>query len=108
MKTKTFSYSPGKLPPLTPGEEAQLAALFARPDSEIDLTDPDAPELSTQHWQHAVRGKYFRPLKAQVTTKLDADVIAWLKAGGRGYQTRMNAILRSAMIAAQRKSQDAA
>jgi uncharacterized protein (DUF4415 family) len=74
--------------------------LAARPDSEIDLTDPDAPELSDEHWANAIRytGKFYRPNKAQVTTKLDSDVIAWLKAGGRGYQTRMNAILRRAML----------
>ena len=48
---------------------------------------------------NAVRGKFYRPVKAQVTARLDADVLAWLKAGGQGYQTRMNAILRRAMLA---------
>ncbi len=98
MKTKMVSYRLEDLPPLTDEEIAQLRALADRPDNEIDLTDPDAPELTEEHWSHAVRGKYYRPVKAQVTTKLDADVIAWLKAEGKGYQTRMNAILRRAML----------
>jgi uncharacterized protein (DUF4415 family) len=107
MKTKTVSYTLDTLPPIRPEDEARLAALFARPDSEIDLTDPDAPELSAEHWQHAVRGKFYRPVKAQVTTKLDADVIAWLKSGGKGYQTRMNAILRRAMLEERRAARKA-
>jgi len=74
---------------------------------EVDLTDPDAPEWSDAHWKNAVRGKFYRSIKTQVTTKLDADVIAWLRAAGRGYQTRMNAILRKAMLVAGRGSQDA-
>jgi uncharacterized protein (DUF4415 family) len=40
------------------------------------------------------RPEHYRPLKKQVTARLDADVLAWLKAGGKGYQARMNAILR--------------
>jgi BrnA antitoxin of type II toxin-antitoxin system len=38
-----------------------------------------------------------RPIKASVTVRLDADVLAWLKGGGRGYQTRLNALLRQLM-----------
>lgn len=39
----------------------------------------------------------YAPRKRSVTTKIDEDVLAWLKTGGRGYQTRLNAILRKAM-----------
>lgn len=42
-------------------------------------------------------GKFYRPIKKPLTIRLDADVLAWLKAGGRGYQTRINKLLRSAM-----------
>jgi uncharacterized protein (DUF4415 family) len=98
MKTKMVSYTLEALPSRTAADDARLDALFARPESEINLTDPDAPELGDDNWQRAVRGKYYRPVKAQVTTKLDADVIDWLKRGGKGYQTRMNAILRRAML----------
>ena len=48
---------------------------------------------------HAVRhGQFYRPVKQQTSVRLDADVLAWLKAQGKGYQTRMNKILRDAML----------
>ena len=56
-------------------------------------------ELTDEQWAGAVRGRFYRPIKQQITARLDADVLAWLKAGGQGYQTRMNAILRRAMMA---------
>jgi uncharacterized protein (DUF4415 family) len=40
----------------------------------------------------------FKPVKVAVTCKLDADIVAWLKQDGKGYQIRMNAILRAAML----------
>ena len=43
-------------------------------------------------------GGMYRPIKKPVTLRLDADVIAWFKAQGRGYQTRINRALRDAML----------
>jgi uncharacterized protein (DUF4415 family) len=63
------------------------------PDEKIDLSD--TPEV--KDWSRAVVGKFYRPIKKPLTIRLDADVLAWLKAGGRGYQTRINKLLRSAM-----------
>jgi uncharacterized protein (DUF4415 family) len=40
----------------------------------------------------------YRPIKKPVTLRLDADVIAWFKAQGRGYQTRINRALRAVML----------
>jgi uncharacterized protein (DUF4415 family) len=71
----------------------ELAALAALQDEKIDLTD--LPEVLD--WSGAVVGKYYRPIKKSLTIRLDADVLAWLKARGRGYQTRMNQMLRAAM-----------
>jgi uncharacterized protein (DUF4415 family) len=71
----------------------ELAALAALCDEEIDLTD--LPEVLD--WSGAVVGKYYRPIKKSLTIRLDADVLAWLKAQGRGYQTRINQMLRAAM-----------
>jgi uncharacterized protein (DUF4415 family) len=42
----------------------------------------------------AERGDFYRPVKEQITLRLDKDVIAWFKAGGEGYQTRINEVLR--------------
>lgn len=102
MKTKMVRYTLAELPPLTDKDREELRALAARPDSEIDLTDPDAPELTDEQWANATRyrGKFYRPIKAQITAKVDSDVLAWLKADGPGYQSRMNAILRRAMLKA--------
>jgi uncharacterized protein (DUF4415 family) len=54
------------------------------------------PEITD--WSNAVRhNQFYRPVKQQ-TIRLDADVLAWFKAQGKGYQTRMNEILRDAML----------
>lgn len=45
----------------------------------------------------------FRPLKTQASVRIDADVMEWLKRPGKGYQTRLNAILREAMLREQNK-----
>jgi uncharacterized protein (DUF4415 family) len=61
--------------------------------AEIDPTDiPSAVD-----WSKAVVGKFYRPIKKPLTIRIDADVLAWLKGQGSGYQTRINALLRSAM-----------
>lgn len=66
-------------------------------DEDIDLSD--IPELTDTFWENAERGKFYRPRKQQITVKIDADVLAWLKADGKGYQTRLNRILRQTMLA---------
>src|SRR2546423_178996 len=71
----------------------ELAALARMRDDQIDLSD--APEL--RDWSRAVVGKFYRPVKRPVTIRVDADVLAWLKRQGRGYQTRINKLLREAM-----------
>nr|ADC35884.1 hypothetical protein [uncultured bacterium 246] len=63
------------------------------PDEEIDYSD--IPEILD--WSKAVVGKFYRPVKESLTIRLDADVLAWLKSQGRGYQTRINNLLRKAM-----------
>ncbi len=98
MKSNMVRYTLETLPPRTLEDEARLDALFARPDSEIDLSD--IPEWTAEDFKNAVRGKFYRPLKEQVTAKVDQDVVAWLKSLGPGYQTRMNAILRREMLRA--------
>ena len=99
MKKKMVSMKLTDLPPLTKADQDRLAKLAARPDRDIDLSD--IPELTDDEWKTAVRGKHYRPVKTQITASLDKDVLAWLKADGRGYQTRMNAILRREMLQAR-------
>jgi uncharacterized protein (DUF4415 family) len=82
---------------LTPRQKRELAALVALPDHQIDTSD--IPELPPGAWKYAVRGKFYRPVKQAVSMRLDADVVAWLKQRGKGYQTRVNSILRQQMLA---------
>lgn len=100
MKTKIVSYTLETLPPLTEAQRANLRALAARPDSEIDFSD--IPQLTDEQWKNAERGRFYRPVKQQITARVDADVLAWLKGQGKGYQSRINAILRREMLAAHR------
>jgi uncharacterized protein (DUF4415 family) len=78
----------------------ELAALARMPDEKIDLTD--APEV--REWRGAVVGKFYRPIKRPVTIRVDADVLAWLKRQGRGYQTRIKKLLREAMEGKRRRA----
>ncbi len=80
----------------TPERLAELKRLASQPDDAIDTSD--APELTQAELAEMTRGHFYRPIKRQVTARLDADVLAWLKSGGQGYQTRMNAILRRVML----------
>jgi uncharacterized protein (DUF4415 family) len=93
-KTARYRIDPRDLPPLTRAQKAELAALEAAPDSDIDYSE--IPELTEKFWQNAVRNPYYRPIKKQLTLRLDADVVAWFKrrAAGRGYQTGINRALR--------------
>jgi uncharacterized protein (DUF4415 family) len=96
MKTKTVSYTLETLPALTKAQRAKLKALAIRPDSEIDTSD--IPEMTEEQWKNARRGHFYRPRKRQITARVDADVLDWLKAQGKGYQSRINAILRREML----------
>jgi uncharacterized protein (DUF4415 family) len=78
---------------LTRKQAKEVRGLSRMRDAEISLED--APELI--HWDRAVVGKFYRPIKKPLTIRIDADVLAWLKSQGKGYQTRLNNLLRAAM-----------
>ncbi len=76
--------------------KAEIEALKKMPESEIDTSD--MPVLPPDKWANAVVGKFYRPIKQPIALRLDADVIAWLKSQGAGYQSRINEILRREML----------
>jgi len=78
---------------LTRDQKREIAVIAARKDADIDLSE--MPEVVD--WSGAEVGKFYRPPKRPVTMRLDADVIAWLKSYGPGYQTKANLLLRHAM-----------
>lgn len=78
-------------------QDAEIKRLLAKgtvPDEQLDLSD--IPEITD--CSHSVRhGQFYRPVRQQISVRLDADVLAWLKAQGGGYRARVNKILREAM-----------
>ncbi len=78
---------------LTKPQAKQIRALKRMKDEDIDFSD--IPELRSD--EKFIVGKFYRPIKKSLTIRIDADVLAWLKSQGSGYQTRINAYLREAM-----------
>ena len=88
---------------LTKEQKAEIEALAALPEEEIDTSD--IPEILD--WTDARRGLLYRPVKKQITLRLDADVVAWFRANapnGRGYQTEMNRVLREHAAKASKRA----
>lgn len=78
---------------LSAAQRKELSALKALPDSKINTKA--LPEQ--RDWSDAKRGLFYRPIKKQLTLRLDADVIEWFKTrapNGEGYQTEINKALR--------------
>ena len=75
-------------------------------DEDIDLSD--CPEVTPEMFAKAVVRRGLKPeaKKTQLTLRIDSDVLAWFRAQGRGYQTRINTLLR-AYVAAQQEQQRA-
>ncbi len=91
-----------ELKPDTKLTEDQRKMLRALKDRPIDFSD--IPELPPDAFKNAVRGRFYRPVKQAVSLRLDADVLAWLKKDGDGYQTRVNQMLRERMLAELNKA----
>jgi uncharacterized protein (DUF4415 family) len=87
---------PAKQAPLTAGQKAELDALKAMADADIDTSD--IPPLTDAFWKNAARNPFYKPTKTSTTVRIDSDVLLWLRAQGKGYQTRINAILRREML----------
>lgn len=88
----SFELDLNNMPPLTAEEQAELDALAARPDSAIDCSDISPVEDMS---------RFYRPVKEMTTIRLDADVLDWLRSQGKGYQTKINTILRREMLSAK-------
>ena len=73
-----------------------MKALAAMPDREIDTSD--IPEILD--WSGAKRGLFYRPIKQQLTLRIDSDVVAWFKSRAKdgGYQTIINKALREYVV----------
>ena len=107
QKLVRYEFDINNPPPLTDAQRAELARLAEMKDEDIDFSD--IPPLTEKFWANAGRFRdrhLYRPVKKQVTLRLDADLIAWFKAkqgGARGYQTAINAALRKLVAEEMRK-----
>ncbi|MFP4519214.1 MAG: BrnA antitoxin family protein [Oceanicaulis sp.] len=88
-----------RLEDLPPISDERLREIEAIRDEDIDFSD--IPELD-EAWFAKAEWRNFNEPKKQLTVRFDADVIEFFKQGGRGYQTRMNAVLRAYMNAVKR------
>ena len=79
--------------------KSDLARLDAMTDADIDYSDN--PALSDEFFEKIT--VHWPPAKKQLTIRLDEDVLVWIKGQGKGYQTRINRILRTAMDSQQHK-----
>jgi uncharacterized protein (DUF4415 family) len=88
---------------------AKVRRELARLAKAGPIDTSDAPELPPPAWEKPIRGMdawlaaarsqaMYKPVKQAVSMRLDADVVAWLKQSGPGYQTRANRILREKMM----------
>ncbi|WP_321474906.1 BrnA antitoxin family protein [uncultured Paludibaculum sp.] len=78
---------------LTAKQKSEIEVLTKLPDDKINTSDIPEAVFTDQ----AVVGKFYRPIKKPISVRLDADVLAWLKHSGPGYQRRINDILRREM-----------
>ncbi len=96
MKNKSHNRAAGLQAAELKPQESDWAALEAMSDTKIDYSD--IPQLNDEFFRQAVRNPFYRPVKAATTVRLDTDVLALLRSQGKGYQTRINQILRDAML----------
>lgn len=91
-----------KIPPMTSKEIKEL-------ENHVDTDFSDCPVLTKEQLKDATRGyeahpEWYKPTKSKITIMIDNDVLAVLKSEGKGYQTRINAILRKEVIGSERTS----
>ena len=82
------------LPPLSEEEKRRIR------DFEEKFDDPECPPLTREQMAQMkplreMHPEWYRVKKADVHIKLDVDVLEWFKSQGKGYQTKMNAVLRA-------------
>jgi len=95
MNSKTVSYTVDSLPIITDEQFAEMRRLAARPDSEIDYSD--IPEITPAQARHFFPAKLRRFFRTHLMTKVDPDILVWLRAKGLDHDLFVNALLRREM-----------
>lgn len=79
----------------SPPSRTDWQRVDALKDEDIDFSD--APEMTPEMFARAILRKGLKPIgrKAQITLRIDSEVLDWFRARGSGYQSQMNAVLRA-------------
>ena len=78
---------------------------YAERDQSLDNADADAPVLPPEAWANGEIGRFYRPIKTQISFRIDNEVLDWLKSKGEGHLTRINEILRERMASERGRTQ---
>ena len=85
--------------PLAQHDLDLIEKLVSLPDSEINLrATPETKANTFANRSRIMSSSLFKPYKQQITLRIDGDVLAWARRDGAGYQSRINAALRAAMM----------
>ena len=97
---KTMTLDELRKTPLTEAEKQTIRSAAAKVKSGKTVEDPDCPkqtkeELSKFRPWYEVHPDWYKPTKTEIHIRVDTDVLEWYKSQGKGYQTKMNAVLRA-------------
>lgn len=97
---KTITLDELRRTPLTDEEKAVIRSAAAKVKDGKAIDDPDCPkqtkeELAKFRPWYEVHPDWYKPKKTAIYMRIDTDVLEWYKSQGKGYQTKMNAILRA-------------
>ena len=94
MRKTPRTYETIDFPPLTDAQKTELEALTRMKESDIDLSDlPEAKGNGQFYYYHSLRIP-----KKSIHAQIDVDNLAWLKKDGKGYQSRLNSVIRWARV----------
>lgn len=96
MKKMQREYKAIDFPPLTEEEKAALSSLESLPESDINLSD--IPESGADSSGGFYYFRFLNMPKTDIHTRIDNDNLEWLKKGGKGYQARLNNVIRWARL----------
>lgn len=94
MSRARMPYKERDRPPLTDEQKERLERLAKALDSEIDYSD--CPQCEGNGGLYYL--KYLKMPKTDIHTRIDNDNLEWLKNAGKGYQARLNNVLRWARL----------
>ena len=97
---KTMTLDELRRTPLTEEEKLIIRSAAENAKAENTADDPDCPKQSKEElakfrpW-YEVHPGWYKPTKTEIHIRVDTDVLEWYKSQGKGYQTKMNAVLRA-------------